>query len=408
VAASSSVLDGLADDDLHVLSDGELLDRTAELVRARNRIDAELTRTVRAADVRQACERDGLKTMPSWLRGHARLSPSAAAQLVKSGRALEHLPVLAAAFASGDVSADQVAVVSPITRDEHLVAAGAQDVDLAEIDAALTSIATSQPHPVLGQTVHRYLAMLDTDGPEPDPTEGRRLVIARHADGSITGRFDLDAVGGEKLQAALESLVQAGRCAADERTRAQQLADALVQLCDNQLASGRLPMLRTVKPHVVLRIDLDDLADPHTGPGAADLGFGATISAARARWVACDAGITRIVLGPDGVPLDLGREHRVVNAHLRKAVEHRDGGCVFTGCGAPTFWCDVHHLLEWINGGETSLENSALLCERHHTKVHHGFRVERQPDGRWRTWRPDGTEIRSGSHRTGPPLTAAA
>jgi hypothetical protein len=28
-----------------------------------------------------------------------------------------------------------------------------------------------------------------------------------------------------------------------------------------------------------------------------------------------------------------------------------------------------------------------------HTKVHHGFRVERQPDGRWRTYRPDGTQI---------------
>jgi hypothetical protein len=38
-------------------------------------------------------------------------------------------------------------------------------------------------------------------------------VLARHADGSLTGRFDLDPVGGEKLQAALESLVQAGRCA---------------------------------------------------------------------------------------------------------------------------------------------------------------------------------------------------
>jgi hypothetical protein len=63
----------------------------------------------------------------------------------------------------------------------------------------------------------------------------------------------------------------------------------------------------------------------------------------------------------------------------------------------------VHHLLEWINGGQTSLDNSALLCERHHTKVHHGFRVERQPDGRWRTWRPDGTQI-----RIGPPLHAAA
>ena len=29
----------------------------------------------------------------------------------------------------------------------------------------------------------------------------------------------------------------------------------------------------------------------------------------------------------------------------------------------------------------------------HHSKVHHGFRVERQPDGRWRTYRPDRTEI---------------
>ncbi len=43
--------------------------------------------------------------------------------------------------------------------------------------------------------------------------------------------------------------------------------------------------------------------------------------------------------------------------------------------------------------GETSLENSALLCERHHTKVHHGFRVERQPDGPMAHLAPDGTEI---------------
>ena len=39
------------------------------------------------------------------------------------------------------------------------------------------------------------------------------------------------------------------------------------------------------------------------------------------------------------------------------------------------------------------MENSALLCERHHTKVHHGFRSNEIPDGRWHTYRPDGTEI---------------
>ncbi|MCF6746746.1 DUF222 domain-containing protein, partial [Blastococcus sp. KM273128] len=141
-----------------------------------------------------------------------------------------------------------------------------------------------------------YLARLDPDGPEPDPTEGRSLTFTRHADGSMSFRGELDAVGGEKLQTAVESIVQADRPAGDMRTRAQQQGDALVQLADNQLAAGTLPTLRTHKPHVVVRVDLEDLIDPTAGPGAATLGFGATISAARARWLACDGGITRIVL----------------------------------------------------------------------------------------------------------------
>jgi hypothetical protein len=149
------------------------------------------------------------------------------------------------------------------------------------------------------------------------------------------------------------------------RTRAQQLGDALVQLADNALASGSLPVLRTVKPHVIVTIGIGDLADPATGPGAGELGFGAQISAARARWLACDGTITRIVIGPEGQPLDVGRTKRVVPPHLRRAVEQRDVHCVFAGCEAPSYWCDVHHLLEWIDGGETSLENSARLCERH-------------------------------------------
>src|SRR6185312_434088 len=123
----------------------------------------------------------------------------------------------------------------------------------------------------------------------------------------ISGRFHLDAVGGEKLQAGLESILQANRPKGDTRTRAQMLADALVQLVDNQLASGSLPTLRTVKPHVAVKIDLEDLLDPRTGPVAGTLGFGGLVSAARARWMACDANVARIVLGPDGVPLNLGR-----------------------------------------------------------------------------------------------------
>ncbi|HYX95165.1 MAG TPA: HNH endonuclease signature motif containing protein, partial [Geodermatophilus sp.] len=143
-------------------------------------------------------------------------------------------------------------------------------------------------------------------------------------------------------------------------------------------------------------------------PASAQTGFGAVISAARARWIACDGQVTRIVLGPDGVPLEHGRTLRLFPAHVRRAAEVRDGGCVFAGCSAPPWWCDVHHVLAWIDGGATDLDNAALLCERHHTKVHHGFRVERRPDGRWRTRRPDGTEIRTGPGRTAPPLATAA
>uniref|UniRef100_UPI0034DF7D6C HNH endonuclease signature motif containing protein n=1 Tax=Modestobacter versicolor TaxID=429133 RepID=UPI0034DF7D6C len=303
------------------------------------------------------------------------------------------------AFADGALTAGQVATIAPITGEEQRAAAEAQGVDLGAVDRALTEVAQGPAHERLAQAVLHYLEALDPDGTKPDPTEGRRLSIAKHADGSVTGRFDLDAVGGEKVQAAIESIVQANRPLGDGRTRAQQNADALVQLCDNQLAAGTLPTLRTVKPHLVVTIDVDDLADTGTtGPGAARTGFGARISAARARWLACDATISRLVMGPDGLPLDVGREKRVVPPHLRRAVEQRDGHCVFTGCAAPTHWCDVHHLREWVaDQGETSLDNSALLCERHHTKVHHGFRVERRPGGRWRTWRPDGTEILIGT-----------
>ncbi|MGY2078594.1 DUF222 domain-containing protein [Modestobacter sp. SYSU DS0657] len=389
----SAALDALAADDLHGLTNGQTLDRTALLVSARNRLDAELTRTVRHAELTQATEHDGLTSMRSWLIGHARLSPLEASRVVRSGRALAHFPALAEGFAAGHVTAAQFAVVAGTVGDHERAQAAEQGIDLGAFDTAWADVAQEAPHASLGVAVRAFIEALDPDGAEPDPTEGRRFTLAKHSDGSVTGRFDLDAVGGEKLQAAVESLVQANRPKGDTRTRSQQQADALVQLCDNQLASGSLPTLRTVKPHVVVGIDLDDLVDPATGAGAAEMGFGATISAARVRFLACDGSISRIVMGPDGTPLDLGRDHRVVTPGLRKAVERRDKGCVFAGCGAPTWWCDVHHLIHWLHGGETSLSNSALLCERHHTKVHHGFSVVRQPDGRWRTFRPDGTEI---------------
>ncbi|MGY1769854.1 DUF222 domain-containing protein [Blastococcus sp. SYSU D00813] len=392
-----SALDTLAGLDLDDLPDGELLDHARELSAAAHRLEAELTRVVRRVDVRGAVEHDGARTAQSWLRGVLRLSGSRASRLVGHGRVLDLLPEVAAAFAAGELGGDQVEVIAQIATPAHRDLAEAQGIDLAEVEAALVVVATHGTHADLQSAVGNYLAKLDPDGPEPDPTVERSVWLVPQPDGGWTLGGTLDAVGGQKVATALESIQAAYRCAGDTRSRAQRTGDALVQLADNALACGELPVLRTVKPHVIVTLPLSDLLDPGTGPAAAGTGLGATLSAAAARWIACDAGVTRIVLDPDGLPLDVGRTQRTVPAHIRRAVELRDRHCVFAGCEAPAWYCDVHHRLHWALGGTTSLDNSALLCERHHTKVHHGFRVERDdtapPGHRWRTYRPDGTQI---------------
>ncbi|MEU2351168.1 DUF222 domain-containing protein [Modestobacter sp. NPDC049651] len=388
-----SALDELAAEDVESMADAETLDSVAGLIAARNRLDAQITRRVRHGQLIQSAERDGLKSMRSWLIGHQRLSAWDASRLMRAGRTLPHFPLVAVGFADGSITAAQVDVIADAVGPREIAAAAEQGIDLAAFDEDWARVARESSYDALKVAVQAFQAALDPDGPEPDPTELRSLRIVKHADGSTTGRWDLDAVASEKVQAAIESQVQADRPKGDTRTRAQQNADAFVQIADNQLAAGNLPVLRSEKPHVVLQIKLEDLIDPATGAQTASMGLGAQISAARARWLACDAVVSRVIMGPDGVPLDYGRKHRIVPASLRRAVVARDKTCVFAGCGAPHWWADVHHLVHWINGGETSLKNSALLCERHHTKVHHGFRVERDPGGRWRTYRPDGTEI---------------
>jgi hypothetical protein len=88
------------------------------------------------------------------------------------------------------------------------------------------------------------------------------------------------------------------------------------------------------------------------------------------RRLACHSAITRIVFGPDGAVLDVGRAQRTVSGQMRRAVIARDQHCVYPGCDQPPSRCEVHHALtHWADGGDTSVTNSALLCWYHHQLV---------------------------------------
>ena len=190
-------------EELHALSGPALLDRTRDLVEQRDRIDAELARTVRVADSKRAFAHDGQKTAASWLRGHCRLSKAAASQVVRTGRALEQLPAVEQEHAAGRLTADQVDLIAQVTSPKYVRLITAQGGTVAAIGEVLAQFAVDRSHHDLSTLVHQVLQRIDQDGPEPDPTDERFLTFARHADGSITGRFHLDPLGAQKFQAAL-------------------------------------------------------------------------------------------------------------------------------------------------------------------------------------------------------------
>ena len=118
-----------------------------------------------------------------------------------------------------------------------------------------------------------------------------------------------------------------------------------------------------------LALDIKLLTDPATPyPTYAD-GRG-PIPPTVLKRLLCDCSIRRIIFGPDSQILDVGRTQRTVPPHIRTAVIARDKHCVYPGCDQPAQRCEVHHAVtHWADGGDTSAENSALLCWHHHAHV---------------------------------------
>jgi hypothetical protein len=111
-------------------------------------------------------------------------------------------------------------------------------------------------------------------------------------------------------------------------------------------------------------------AHPSLQAPKSELDDGTRVSAETSRRLCCDASVVRLTKATDGSILDVGRRTRTIPPALRRALEARDRGCRYPGCGSR--FTDAHHVIPWAAGGDTSLGNCVLLCKYHHRLVHEG------------------------------------
>lgn len=359
--------------------------RTSEAVR--NRIPLVDHRALRDAADRDLAGSLGQGRLTRLLTAALRISAGEAYRRVRAaeqvGERVTRLgerqapvrPDLAAAQRAGQVTPEQV----------DIVCRGLAEVDLTGYDPAalvhgereLTRLAVVLGPRDLQVCTDRFVEHLDPDGSRPQDQlneDRRHLELRRGRNGSWHGEMRLTGTLGAKLRAVLlprarprTDLLPGPRGglveAPDARTHGQRMHDALEEVCDRLLRAGDRPDTGGVPSTVLVTIDQDSLRQ-RTGYGTtAD---GDLVPTARLLELAAEAEVVPVVLDRAGAVLTLGRSRRIASRSQTLALAVRDGGCSFPGCDQPPPWCERHHIVPWVDGGRTDIDNLTLLCRYHH------------------------------------------
>ncbi|HEY5877259.1 MAG TPA: DUF222 domain-containing protein [Nakamurella sp.] len=297
------------------------------------------------------------------------------------------LPQVGDALLKGELGAGQVAVIT------KAVSKWPKDLDPQIFDDC-EKLLVEQGRQVdpgqLTKLAQQIENIVDPDGtgPDHDPDPVARMELRLGVRNPRTG---LTPLTGTLCDEAVEAFRQATdplaapRPAADgvkdTRSPAHRLAQAHLDVLRGYLDAGDGPSTGRQVPHITMTIDFVALT---RAVGDAALDFGGPVGPATARRLLCDAQIMPVVLGGDGLVLDVGRAERTFPPHLRRALALRDGGCAWPGCDRPPGWCEAHHIIRWLHGGETCLQNGVLLCGYHHRLIHgnDGWVVRMAADGR--------------------------
>jgi hypothetical protein len=377
----------------------------------RNRLSVVDHRIVGQIDRSGLAEKHCVATVPKLLVQLLRISAGEAARRVRAAEAVgsttsmfgeelpARFPVLAAAQAAGEVNPDQVNLVERALHRVDIIHCAL----LKEAEATLVDYARLFAPSELGRVCTQLVDAIDPDGTRPDDAvhaEQRFLTLGSCRDGmsTLTGRLtpaaaaQLAAVLGPlaKPKQTIEIGPRGGeRQIPDPRAHEQRLHDALEDACARLLRTPGLPDSGGIPATVIITMTDDQLASK---TGHADTSTGQNLTIPEALRIADQAQIIPTVLTGRGQPLWLGRTRRLATQAQTCALIARDGGCSFPGCSTRPEWCDRHHVIDWLSGGRTDINNLTLLCRYHHTHyLTAGWTCRITPDGlpgwappRWR------------------------
>jgi hypothetical protein len=375
----------------------ERMDRVAVLYGEITAATREFLRAVAECDRHRDWAEAGFASCVDWLAWRIGISRMTASEKVRAARALEDLPLISEAMGRGELSFTKVRALTRVATPES----EAELLDYARANSAASLERLVRGWKTLDrageQRVERLRHRMRSFSFFPDG-EGMYLVRGR-----LTP--EVAAVLMRAVEAASDALYARGGTDGTDRTgetdgtsrtdgtdggaapRAtpdpaayderpdpeQRRADAVGLLAERALAAGFAGEGAPISGSRAERYQVRLLVEPETlrgegEPGMSELEDGTRFSAENSRRLACDASVVEVVKGPEGSVLDVGRRHRTVPPALRRALEARDRGCRFPGCGLR--FTDAHHLEHWADGGESSLKNTVLLCRRHHRLVH--------------------------------------
>jgi hypothetical protein len=338
--------------------------------------------------------RAGAVSCAHWLSWRVGMNLGAAREKVRVASRLAELPAIAQALASGEVSYSKVRAMTRIATASNEadllgMARNTTGSQLERICRLKRSVNALDPGAARAQEeCRRYVVQRATDDGMVStqvrlhPDEAARFIRALEylgrgnlADGAVAVA-DLALSGAAPDPNARDAAPVAPAAATSDAAPVAPAdggeSDRETHTEVDEPAPSHRP--GTIRPpvEVVLHVSAADLQ------GVTELGDG--ISAETCRRALCDSGVVPMLEDERGRTIDVGRKTRTIPPALRRALLARDGGCRFPGCTNRRF-VDGHHIQHWIDGGATSLGNTALLCRRHHRYVHEcGFTIEKRGD----------------------------